>query len=131
MPILVDCASKTSLENHANFALNFFFKKTRVVYCLNALFFDYLKFAAITVQQKDREKEKKSRLITFSEYCVQCSLLLFARNNLDVIIYYLASAFQYNWTSCETVSENRFFFDVNIFVGRWPMVISSSILFNF
>lgn len=27
MPILVDCASKTSLENHANFALNFFLKK--------------------------------------------------------------------------------------------------------
>lgn len=44
MPILVDCASKTPLENHANFALNFFKKKeTRVVYCLNALFFDYLK----------------------------------------------------------------------------------------
>lgn len=97
MPILVDCASKTSLKNHANFALNFFSKEeTRVVYCLNALFFDYLKFAAITVLQKDREKEKKSRLITFFEYCVQRSLLLFARNNLDVIIHYLASAFQYN-----------------------------------
>lgn len=61
------------------------------------------KFAAITHRDRgDERKKEKSRLITFAEYCVQCSLLLFAhctRINLDVntlILYFHASALHVN-----------------------------------